>query len=315
MGNSSSTSDITSLKAQVKALQTKTSDYATLKTQVADASSNLAKSIDYEALAKKITDVSSYNEKVAAALAKNPGVLGEGLAAKIGTNDAVIQRIWTGLQDNTTFAKTVSDKLTDDASAYRGRLQGNKGDPGELASSQEAVKKALYDKKYTMWCADGDVCKVPDGNTVVDIGSTIRSPGRMHITGQELLYLLNKNGVVIGKEWGGNGNLTVQGELNVGRINIGGWNIREEGDHLVFRRGDADNGDNQPHLRMAGDGNFWVSRSSQRGWVADNLGNKINNGENIHIRSNRHGGMRALVQGSDSQNIGEWEKLRIHRGH
>jgi hypothetical protein len=80
------------------------------------------------------------------------------------TNDAVIQRIWTGLQDNTTFAKTVSDKLTDDASAYRGRLQGDKGAPGELASSKEAVKRALYDTKYTMWCADGDICNVPDGN-------------------------------------------------------------------------------------------------------------------------------------------------------
>ena len=42
-------------------------------------------------------------------------------------------------------------------------------------------------------------------------GKTIVSDGRMHIHGEELLYLLNKDGVIIGKEWGGNGNLTVQG--------------------------------------------------------------------------------------------------------
>ena len=171
MGNSASTSELASLKADVNALKTKTSDYATLKTQVADASSNAAKSIDYEALAKKITDVSAYNDKVAAALGNNPGKLGEGLAAKMGNDSTVTARIVTGLQDNTTFAKTVSDKLTDDTGAFRDRLRGDKGAPGELASSKEAVKKALYDTKYTMWCADGDVCKVPAGNNGVEAPS------------------------------------------------------------------------------------------------------------------------------------------------
>ena len=42
----------------------------------------------------------------------------------------------------------------------------------------------------------------------------IAGDGRLHITGGELLYLLNRNGVIIGKEWGGNGNLTVEGTLN-----------------------------------------------------------------------------------------------------
>lgn len=45
---------------------------------------------------------------------------------------------------------------------------------------------------------------------------TIRNDaGRMHIYGEELLYLLNKSGVIISKDWGGNGNLTVQGSLQV----------------------------------------------------------------------------------------------------
>lgn len=43
----------------------------------------------------------------------------------------------------------------------------------------------------------------------------IDMPGRMHISGGEFLYLLNKNGVIIGKEYGGDGCLRVQGNLTV----------------------------------------------------------------------------------------------------
>jgi hypothetical protein len=39
--------------------------------------------------------------------------------------------------------------------------------------------------------------------------------GRMHIDGPELLYLLNQSGVIVSKSWGGNGNLTVEGNLIV----------------------------------------------------------------------------------------------------
>jgi len=119
--------------------------------------------------------VSAYNDKVAAALAKNPGALGEGLAAKLGKDDNVTTRIVTGLQDNTAFAKTLSDKLTDETGAFRDRLRGDKGAPGELASSKEAVKKGLYDTKYTMWCADGDICQVPASNKGIKIGDTVLS--------------------------------------------------------------------------------------------------------------------------------------------
>ena len=54
-----------------------------------------------------------------------------------------------------------------------------------------------------------------NGKLITPNGHTIESVGRQHISGSELLYLLNKSGVIIGKEWGGNGNLQVQGELNV----------------------------------------------------------------------------------------------------
>ena len=61
------------------------------------------------------------------------------------------------------------------------------------------------------------------GNLTMPISGTISSPGRMHISGGELLYLLNTSGVVIGKEWGGNGNLSVQGNLNVGGSATAGY--------------------------------------------------------------------------------------------
>jgi len=51
------------------------------------------------------------------------------------------------------------------------------------------------------------------GDITMKGGKTISSPGRMHITGKEKLYLLNKQGVIIGKEWGGNGSLWVQGNI------------------------------------------------------------------------------------------------------
>ena len=35
-------------------------------------------------------------------------------------------------------------------------------------------------------------------------GDVVTGKARMHLTGPELLYLLNKNGVIIGKEWDGN---------------------------------------------------------------------------------------------------------------
>lgn len=49
------------------------------------------------------------------------------------------------------------------------------------------------------------------------INSEISAPtGRFHLSGGEYLYILNKSGVVVGKEWGGSGNLTVQGTVAIG---------------------------------------------------------------------------------------------------
>ena len=211
--------------------------------------------------------------------------------------------IATALADNEKFAKTLADTLTDTSGKYRSALRGDKGETGELSTSKDAVKSALYDKKYTLWCADGDYCVLPVEKKGIDIagsmsidGATIKNTGRMHIGGEELLYLLNKNGVVVGREWGGNGNLSVQGNLSVGgeifapngvnlvhggskisdrngnlhldtddwvvfpsaRIKLGAWEIDASDGHLRFRK----DGDGQMfvmHNKSWHDGSTWVA--------------------------------------------------------
>ena len=61
------------------------------------------------------------------------------------------------------------------------------------------------------------------GDLVFPNATTIKGAGRLHMGGEELLYILNKKGVMIGKEWGGTGDLQVQGNQHVGgNLGIGG---------------------------------------------------------------------------------------------
>jgi hypothetical protein len=56
----------------------------------------------------------------------------------------------------------------------------------------------------------------------IKFNSVLSTDGRMHLTGGERLYILNKDGLIIGKEWGGNGNLQVQGNTIIdGNVGIG----------------------------------------------------------------------------------------------
>lgn len=56
------------------------------------------------------------------------------------------------------------------------------------------------------------------GNLNLPASTIINAPGRLHVSGDEILYILNKSGMVIGKEWGGNGNLSVQGIVLAGPV-------------------------------------------------------------------------------------------------
>lgn len=58
----------------------------------------------------------------------------------------------------------------------------------------------------------------PNGGIRVPNGATLTADGRLHISGSELLYLLNQAGVIVSKAWGGSGDLVVEG-----RIGVNGW--------------------------------------------------------------------------------------------
>ena len=58
-----------------------------------------------------------------------------------------------------------------------------------------------------LWTTNSMSTKTLQGNGAND--------GRLHIAGDERLYLLNKAGVIVGKEWGGNGSIWVQGDASV----------------------------------------------------------------------------------------------------
>ncbi len=53
-------------------------------------------------------------------------------------------------------------------------------------------------------------------NFQVRNGGTVSADSRLNVKGNEQLHLLNKGGVIVGRSDGGNGNLAVEGNLNVG---------------------------------------------------------------------------------------------------
>ena len=90
------------------------------------------------------------------------------------------------------------------------------------------------------------------GSIAIGKDKIISGEGRLHVSGDELLYILNKSGVIIGKEWGGNGNLNVQGNIQVGSQtlteddikrmksmrSVAGWAIDGDGSTAILMEGD-----------------------------------------------------------------------------
>jgi hypothetical protein len=100
-----------------------------------------------------------------------------------------------------------------------GKLVGNDG-PDDLYLNW-ATGKAVHVGGGATAALRVHGSAVVDGNLRASAGITlaanvaIQGEGRVLIAGGELLYLLNKNGVIISKSWGGNGNLLVEGGVGV----------------------------------------------------------------------------------------------------
>jgi hypothetical protein len=85
--------------------------------------------------------------------------------------------------------------------------------PGGLLALWTGTDAVTINRAGNVGIGVGDTAhKLQVGGNIV-FNDTIATPGRMHIDGQELLFLLNKQGVMVSKAWGGNGNLHVEGDL------------------------------------------------------------------------------------------------------
>jgi len=85
---------------------------------------------------------------------------------------------------------------------------------GELSTKNLNVTGELITKNIV--AVGGELNANGNGITLGNTGqSVIAGLSRVIISGPELLFLLNKSGVIVGQEWGGNGNLTVEGGLSV----------------------------------------------------------------------------------------------------
>ncbi len=183
---------------------------------------------DPDEVVNKLKNDSKFMNSLSTNIAKNSTELGTSVASSIGTSDTIRNQIVSSLQSKKEFLNAVADKLTSD-SIYKERIIGP---PGTIADDESI--KLTFEKK-SLWCADGELCTIPtkkwDGSTnrspgdpskVGELGiqipatGRIHTPGRLHMSGDEFLYILNKSGAIVGKEWGGTGNLSVQGKLTVG---------------------------------------------------------------------------------------------------
>ena len=158
--------------------------------------------------------------------------------ARVGSPNPIrFTSAWSGFPD----AATNQAEISNDTGTYKTlMIVGNKSaDPNarrvsiwdRLEVNGSAVVNGPSTLKGTT-TVTGDVSAsgaLRGAQAIFPHGGTLSATGRLHIAGDELLYVLNKNGVVVGKEWGGNGNLQAQGEITTparvqaGSLGSGGW--------------------------------------------------------------------------------------------
>ncbi len=105
-------------------------------------------------------------------------------------------------------------------------IRGDTTNDGEFWSSENINAAKGVGARTGVWtpalystAADGSI-NIDTPKVTFRTGVNMYTPGRQHISGDENLYLLNKGGTIVSKAWGGNGNLTVEGDLNsTGNIN------------------------------------------------------------------------------------------------
>jgi hypothetical protein len=193
------------------------------------------------------------------------------------TNNIRFSNKWTGFPDNATDKSEISN----DTDGFKKlMIVGNKSAGGER-------KVGVWDKLDVHGNLGVDGSTTVGGNFSID-GGTMYNKGRQHIHGEELLYLLNKSGVVIGREWGGNGNLSVQGDAGVN----GGITGGRLATHDKF------------NIQTAGGPGWWnnITKAGDKvltNWTENVEGKKIDKNGITLAPWNAAGGMRVHGAGAD----------------
>jgi len=213
-------SDLSTLKTTVSGLQTKVTNFN-------------AKSIDYTELSGQIVNNENIT-KIIEGIIKSPDKLASALVPTMIKNTSFVESINQNFMSNGAFAESVAKVITSNPT-YKSTLKGDKGEPGNLGNLT-SIKSNLFGStlsgaKYpaTLWCADDEYCQLPPGNKGIEVGlgGTIRSKlGNLNMEGPEDFYVLNRNGMTIGTERGGNGTLRVQGDASFGNA------LRVQGDAI-----------------------------------------------------------------------------------
>ena len=118
------------------------------------------------------------------------------------------------MSDNAIFLRATNDNYHalkfDSVLGGVGLWGANGGYLGSTADGK-TIKKAVE------WYWDGNA-GLTGGYLYTPASHIIQCAGTQHMFGPDNLYLLNKKGVIIGKEWGGTGTLSVQGALTVNDV-------------------------------------------------------------------------------------------------
>lgn len=212
-----------------------------------------------------------------------------------GSNPIRFTPGWTGFPD----AVTDQAEISNDTGTYRTlMIVGNKSAGlgrrvsvwdrlevnGLLSANGNAGVLNLVgaDHAYMQWypkgLAAGRKAWIGYGNAGTDALTIQNDAGRMHIYGTERLYLLNRDGVIVSRAWGGTGNLTVEGSFvyvtgaggestyfggdgwgndvqigstNAGVANVGFWNSATNKYMDIFYRSGHSNSDERSKTNIA----------------------------------------------------------------
>ena len=225
--------DIAQTKADTEALKQMLRNYSTVSNNALNLENINLTNEQVNNISKNVLDGTSIPSVKFISTIASDRKFAEGLLPKLVENNAFRTYINDNLVSNATFSKYVSDTLAGNPT-LRQTIKGDKGDPGTLGSSGETNYNVLKYNLYqtnpksndtkgnfaaTMWCADGELCMLPKGNTGIDFmkgGSKIlEKDGNLQIETDDNLVLNAPQTVLIQNNLQVKGNAEHSGGVSI----------------------------------------------------------------------------------------------------